>query len=221
MKTVSKILKVLTLLLSAAGLALFFTPFVTLTNAGETVKLVGAEMAFGAGEVARSPKIMFCVILSAVALIASAFTFSKKSKAGRWFNLAVSGVAGIYMLVVALSKPWVFFDLRPYTAATDIVSTSFVWIVAAVLLATFVSSAAYILAQDAADVAEAKSGLTIPKRIVKFFREYKSEVKKIVWPGPRSVVKNTVVVLILCALLGILIWLLDWGLSSLIGLIVK
>ena len=60
---------------------------------------------------------------------------------------------------------------------------------------------------------------TIMKRLIKFFRDYKSEVKKIVWPSFKDVVKNTVIVLIMCAVVGAFIWLLDFGLAKLLDVI--
>ena len=62
---------------------------------------------------------------------------------------------------------------------------------------------------------------TIFKRIIAFFKDYKSEIKKIVWPGPRDVVKNTAIVLAMCLIVGAFIWLLDLGLGNLIKLILK
>lgn len=51
------------------------------------------------------------------------------------------------------------------------------------------------------------------KNIVKFFREYKSEFKKIVWPTPKQILNNTIVTLVLCLVVGVFIWLLDLGLG--------
>lgn len=227
MKILSKILRILTLVLTVAGFALFFTEFVSCTIGDRAVGLVGAQLAFGGsvsdlGSLARSPKIIFPMVLVVLAALAGGFNFSKKSKAGRWFNLGLTGVAGIYMLVVALSKPWNFFDFRIYPEAAfgNAVYTPFVLVTALVLIAAFLSSAAYILVYDRVEVA-GTSKLTIPQRLAKFFREYKSEIKKIVWPGPRSVVKNTLVVLAICAILGVFIWLIDFGMTALIELITK
>ena len=52
-------------------------------------------------------------------------------------------------------------------------------------------------------------------KIAKFFREYRSEVKKISWPTMAEVVKNTIVTLIFVAFFAIIIGLLDWGVGSL------
>ncbi len=46
-------------------------------------------------------------------------------------------------------------------------------------------------------------------KIRKFFRELVSELKKVVWPTPQQVGKNTLVVGGCCAVLGIFIWLFD------------
>jgi preprotein translocase subunit SecE len=57
---------------------------------------------------------------------------------------------------------------------------------------------------------------TICQRIGLFFRDNKSEVKKIVWPSLRDVIKNTIIVLIMCLIVGALIWAVDFGLGRLI-----
>ena len=225
MKVVNNILKILTLVFSVAGLALFFTNFVTfnLSN-GDAYGLVGAQMAFGgyceaiASNVAKSPKIIFCMILSIIAVIASAYNVWKNSVASRWFTIVTNAVSGIYMLVVALSKPWRFFDLRPFSNISDIAYTPFVLVTALVILAALCLSVAHQLVADAI-IAKEEKKLTILKKVAKFLREYKAEINKIVWPNLKSVVKNTLIVLAMCAIFGVFVWLLDLGLGALIGLI--
>jgi len=46
-------------------------------------------------------------------------------------------------------------------------------------------------------------------RIGKWFREMRSELKKVVWPTPKQVVNNTLVALTVMAFAAILIWGLD------------
>ncbi len=48
------------------------------------------------------------------------------------------------------------------------------------------------------------------KRIGKWFREMKSELKKVVWPSRKQVINNTLVVLAVVIVVGIFIWLFDW-----------
>ena len=57
-----------------------------------------------------------------------------------------------------------------------------------------------------------------PKRsIVKFFKDARSEFKKVVWPTPKETTHNTVVVLIVCGLAGVYIF----GIDSLFTLLNK
>ena len=52
-------------------------------------------------------------------------------------------------------------------------------------------------------------------RVSKFFREYRSELKKISWPTFAEVLKNTGITLVVVAIIGVCIWLFDWGVSAL------
>ena len=47
------------------------------------------------------------------------------------------------------------------------------------------------------------------KSIVKYFKDTKSEFKKVVWPSKKTVFNNTVVVLITLIVSGIFVWGLD------------
>lgn len=60
-----------------------------------------------------------------------------------------------------------------------------------------------------------KKGNGFFQRIGKFFREFRSEVKKISWPTFAEVVKNTIITLVVVAIFAIVIGLFDWGVSSL------
>ncbi|HBJ11102.1 MAG TPA: preprotein translocase subunit SecE [Ruminococcaceae bacterium] len=98
--------------------------------------------------------------------------------------------------------------------------TPFVLITAIALFVFTACAVAYLLIDDYIEVKESSgSKLTILKRIARFFRDYKSEVKKIVWPGWKDVLKNTLIVLIMCVLVGVFIWLVDFGLGRLLELI--
>lgn len=58
-------------------------------------------------------------------------------------------------------------------------------------------------------------------RFLGFFKEIFQELKKVVWPTREQLVKNTVTVVTVCIIIGLLIWMFDWGLSSLINLLLK
>ena len=47
-------------------------------------------------------------------------------------------------------------------------------------------------------------------RIAKWFRELRSELKKVVWPTPKQIVKNTSVALFVMVVAAALMWGFDW-----------
>ena len=62
-----------------------------------------------------------------------------------------------------------------------------------------------------------KDKVKFSERVKKFFREYKSEVKKIVWCPWKQVKNNTAVVVIIVLAVGVLVGLLDLGFSKVIA----
>ncbi|WP_028511262.1 preprotein translocase subunit SecE [Ruminococcus sp. NK3A76] len=57
--------------------------------------------------------------------------------------------------------------------------------------------------------------------ISKYFRDLKSELKKVVWPSRKQVVNNTGVVLVTMTTLGLFLAGIDLGLGKLLDLILK
>lgn len=53
------------------------------------------------------------------------------------------------------------------------------------------------------------------KSVVKYFKDAKSEFKKVVWPTPKETTHNTIVVLFVCALAALFIF----GIDSLFSLL--
>ena len=57
-------------------------------------------------------------------------------------------------------------------------------------------------------------------KIAKFFKELKSELKKVVWPSKKQVSKNTLIVIVAVLIIGAIIYALDlffgWGMSKII-----
>ena len=57
--------------------------------------------------------------------------------------------------------------------------------------------------------------------IGRYFRELRSELKKVVWPTPKQVLKNALVVLACVVVVGVFIWLFDFvaqfGINALIS----
>ncbi len=57
--------------------------------------------------------------------------------------------------------------------------------------------------------------------IARYLRELRSELKKVVWPTPQQVIKNTGIVVICVLIVGAFIWLFDFvaqvGIDALIN----
>ena len=53
-----------------------------------------------------------------------------------------------------------------------------------------------------------------PNRIAKFFRDYKSELKKITWNPFKNTKASTILVIATVVALAIVIAVLDWGSSA-------
>ena len=70
-------------------------------------------------------------------------------------------------------------------------------------------------------VARAKAAVkNFGARVSKFFRDTKSELKKVVWPSKADVKTNTIVVLITVAIAAVVMILLDSIFGGILGLII-
>ena len=68
------------------------------------------------------------------------------------------------------------------------------------------------VAERVNNMAEAKKEnifVRAAKRIGRWFREMKSELKKVVWPTKSQMINNTVIVLVSVLIVGIFIWVFD------------
>ena len=54
-------------------------------------------------------------------------------------------------------------------------------------------------------------------KICKYFRELKSELKKVVWSTPQQVLKNALIVVCCVIAVGVFIWLFDFVAQLAIG----
>ena len=54
-------------------------------------------------------------------------------------------------------------------------------------------------------------------RICRYFRELRSELKKVVWPTPKQVLKNSLIVLACVLVIGVFIWAFDFVAQALIN----
>ncbi len=224
MKTLNRISQILSVVFGVGSLVLFFFPFASIMTNGVTTEPVGAQLAFGGSvavgtktvNLAMSGHILFVFLIMAIGILTSIFAF--KSKGLRYSSAALSLISAIYMWVIFLCNDARFVDIRPLKNVTMIKHTNFVLFLSIALTLFAVFSIAYLFIDD---YLTAKNNKTILRRVIQFFRDNKSEVKKIVWPGPRDVVKNTITVLVMCLVIGLLIWGIDLGLGKLLDYILK
>lgn len=52
------------------------------------------------------------------------------------------------------------------------------------------------------------------KNTGKFFREIRSELKKVIWPTREQLINNTITVLATCLVIGVIIWAADFLLGQ-------
>ncbi len=57
--------------------------------------------------------------------------------------------------------------------------------------------------------------------IARYFRELKSELKKVVWSTPKQVAKNTLIVIACVIVVGLFIWVFDFVAQALITAIIN
>ena len=62
---------------------------------------------------------------------------------------------------------------------------------------------------------------TLLKRIGKWFRDMKSELKKVVWPNKQHVMKNTGTVLLCSVAIGVCIWIFDFVATSAVQMLLN
>ncbi len=59
-----------------------------------------------------------------------------------------------------------------------------------------------------------KNRKNIFKVIARFFKDLKGEVKKITWPGAKDVLKGTAITIACIAVIGVAVFLVDFGLTN-------
>ena len=70
-------------------------------------------------------------------------------------------------------------------------------------------------------VARAKNAVkNFATGVAKFFRDTRSELKKVVWPSQEDTKKNTIVVLVVVILAALILFILDAVFGGLLGLVI-
>ena len=58
-------------------------------------------------------------------------------------------------------------------------------------------------------------------KICRYFRELRSELKKVVWSTPKQVLKNALIVVCCVLVVGVFIWVFDFAAQSLITALIN
>ena len=67
---------------------------------------------------------------------------------------------------------------------------------------------------DAKKAKTDKAGKKKTKKARRFWKDFRGEIKKIVWPDFKTVMKNTGIVLVTVIVIGAMVWILDFALSG-------
>lgn len=54
------------------------------------------------------------------------------------------------------------------------------------------------------------------KKVVRFFKDIRTELKKVIWPSRQQLINNTISVLAICFLIGAIIWISDGVLGKVV-----
>ncbi len=231
MKALKNVFKILAIILTFGALALYFFDFAVaaIPSLGKGVGLRGIELAFG-GELtvatgaepittvlAKSTFYLLTFLLTVFSAALAVFGIKKNGSSVA--SVVFSLITGI-MLTTYVAGGSQYVDTQGLSGVTSIDMTKWAWIAVALVFAGAVFTVLGILAGDKAKVAE-EGGKTIPKRVVRFVKDYIGEIKKITWPKVSAATKNTIIVIVISALIGAFVWLLDFGLSHFIDWALK
>lgn len=232
MKAVSLASRVLAAVLGVATLALMFFGIVHVVSAQGTFELSATQLAFGSKltqdstgaalgsvvDLCTSAWYTFTFIFAVLLGICSVASFkSEKSAVGA----LVFGIVNVIMMLLFIcNTPGTYVDHRPLTGIKEIWYNNTFIALLCVSVAFVVVMVVSILLADYIKVKEsdgAKKFLLV--RFKTWLLEYKSELKRVTWPSFSTVVRNTVIVLIMCAVVGAFIWIEDFGLAKLLELV--
>ena len=65
-----------------------------------------------------------------------------------------------------------------------------------------------------------KKKANIFRRIGKWFKEMRSELKKVQWPTPKQTANNTGIVILCVIVVGIFIWVFDFVANGVVGALI-
>jgi len=61
--------------------------------------------------------------------------------------------------------------------------------------------------------------IALPQQVTRFFKEVRAELKKVTWTGRKEVLSGTIAVLVLSGIISLFLWVIDFGLSQAVRLV--
>lgn len=58
-------------------------------------------------------------------------------------------------------------------------------------------------------------------KIKKFLKEVRAELNKVTWTGRKEIMSGTIAVLVLSGIISVFLWIIDFGLSQVIRLVLS
>lgn len=150
------------------------------------------------------------MVVSSLALVLSAFDGTPK-------KVAVTTMAVSFGLTAACCITAGVFS---FTMGGMAVQKPYSFLAAALFIAAAVCCVVSLRSKSCAAMYDKNvDPNTLGGKLTGYFAGSAAEVKKIVWPDRKTVLKNTGIVLLFILLVGAAIWLTDWLWSALFGLI--
>jgi len=60
---------------------------------------------------------------------------------------------------------------------------------------------------------------TLSLKVTRFFKEVRAELKKVTWTGRKEITSGTIAVLVLSCIISLFLWVIDFGLSQAVRLV--
>jgi preprotein translocase subunit SecE len=236
-KNIRLVARVLTVLGAFAALLFFFFPFVNITlSQGQSVAITGAELCFGGshtfaletGEITAKNAISlyftFTILVSLLAVILAGAAFKNNTSA-----IAAPAFSLLSLIMFLSFLPGQIaqhVDFRPFSRVSEFephfesaAYATFFFASLFCMVAAVVFGVVTIFLNDAVAVEESGGERKhIFTRFARWLRDYKSEMQKIVWPGKQETIRNTLIVVAMCVVVGAIVWALDGGFGKLLDL---
>lgn len=160
------------------------------------------------------------VLVLSAALLVSTLRTKKQDRFGKKLPLYVAEISTfLFGAAMVVATIFVNFNFGYYVSRNN--TNNFELSILPIVVGGLLEIAGFVLLviQIAKDSNKNFAVKVENNRIYGFFRDYKSEMKKIVWSSKKDVVRNTIVVVVTLIIVGVLVALIDLAFTSLMLLL--